>query len=137
MNAMMNPCGLGGIEFVEFASRDPRTLHELFLELGFSRVMEHGKRAVDLYRQGGITFLVNREPASHAAAFEKTHGPCIASMGWRTTLSAHDAARAAFDRGATREKSDYEGLTAIRGIGDSLIHFVPAGASLGFVDCAR
>ena len=58
----MNPCGLAGIDFVEFASRDPRVLHELFLELGFSRVMEHPKRAVDLYRQGDITFLLNRDP---------------------------------------------------------------------------
>jgi len=133
----MNPCGLAGIDFVEFASRDPRVLHELFLELGFSRVMEHPKRAVDLYRQGDITFLLDRDPASHAAAFEKMHGPCIASMGWRTSSSAHDAARAAFDRGATLARSEYDGLTAIRGIGDSLIHFVPVGASLGFVDCAR
>ena len=133
---VMNPCGLRGIEFVEFASRDPKTLHELFLELGFSRVMEHRTKAVDLYRQGDITFLLNRDPASHAAAFEKMHGPCIASMGWRTSLGAHDAARAAFDRGAVLASSDYD-VTAIRGIGDSLIHFVPRGASLGFVDCAR
>jgi len=132
----MNPCGLRGIEFVELASRDPQTLHELFLELGFSRVMEHTKRPIDLYRQGDITFLLNRDPVSHAAAFEKMHGPCIASMGWRTSLSAHDAARAAFDRGASLARSDY-GVTAIRGIGDSLIHFVPQGASLGFVPCAH
>jgi len=141
---MSNPIGVAGIEWVELASRDPETLHELFLELGFSRVMEHPKRHVDLYRQGDITLLLNRDEASHAAAFEKAHGPCIASMAWRTTLGSHDAARAAFDRGAVMANGDYEGIAAMRGIGDSLLYFTPADASgarlygsLGFVPCAR
>jgi 4-hydroxyphenylpyruvate dioxygenase len=138
----MNPVGISGIEWVEFASRDPQTLHELFLELGFSRVMEHAERKIDLYRQGDITFLLNRDPKSYAASFEKAHGPCIASMAWRTTLAPEKALGAAVDRGAEALKGDYEGLVSIRGIGDSLIYFTPKGdarfyASLGFTECAR
>ncbi len=138
----MNPVGICGIEWVEFASRDPKTLHELFLELGFSRVMEHVEKKIDLYRQGDITFLLNRDPKSHAAAFEKAHGPCIASMAWRTMLPADQALKSAKWRGAVDAKGDYEGVHAIRGIGDSLIYFTAKGdarsyASLGFTECPR
>ncbi len=34
---MESPIGVHGIEFVEFASRDPEALHQLFLDFGFSR----------------------------------------------------------------------------------------------------
>jgi 4-hydroxyphenylpyruvate dioxygenase len=152
----MNPVGISGIEWVEFASRDPQTLHELFLELGFSRVMEHAERKIDLYRQGDITFLLNRDPRSYAASFEKAHGPCIASMAWRTTLAPEKALGAAVERGAEAMKGDYAGQVSIRGIGDSLIYFTPVAGSaeggtartakgcdarfyagLGFTECAR
>jgi len=143
MNAMhLNPIGIAGIEWVEFASRDPKTLHELFVELGFSRVMEHA-RGIDLYRQGDITFLLNRVDArdsrGHAAAFERKHGPSIASMGWRSTFPSGIAAELAVTRGARRVASEHEGLAAISGIGDSLIYFTPKKtdyAALGFTACA-
>lgn len=137
----MNPVGIAGIEWVEFASRDPERLHALFVEFGFSRVMEHPARNIHLYRQGDITFLLNRDPRSFAASFEKAHGPCIASMGWRTTLDPHAAVQSAVARGATRGSGDYEGVPCIHGIGDSLIYFTPQGAdarlyaSLGFSEC--
>ncbi len=67
--ATANPAGLDGIEFVEFVSADPARLHALFTAFGFSRVMRHATRAVDLYRQGDITLLLNREPGSFAARF--------------------------------------------------------------------
>jgi 4-hydroxyphenylpyruvate dioxygenase len=137
----MNPVGISGIEWVEFASRDPKTLHELFLELGFSRVMEHTEKKVDLYRQGDITLLLNRDPKSFAGSFEKEHGPCIASMAWRTMMPADQALKSAKWRGAKEAKGDYD-VHAIRGIGDSLVYFTPKGdarfyASLGFTECAR
>ena len=78
-----NPVGLNGIEFVEFASPDPDRLHALFLEFGFSRVMRHRDRALDLYTQHDIVLLLNRDPNSVAGAFAAVHGPSIASMGWR------------------------------------------------------
>ncbi len=83
MSTATNPAGLDGIEFVEFVSPDPERLHALFTAFGFSRVMRHATRPVDLYRQGEITMLVNRDPDSFAASFGKLHGPAICSMGWR------------------------------------------------------
>jgi hypothetical protein len=59
-----NPMGLMGFEFVEFASPTPNTLEPLFEKLGFTLVAKHRSKDVVLYRQGGINFIVNREPKS-------------------------------------------------------------------------
>ena len=123
-----NPCGLDGLDFVEFVSPDPSRLDLLFKAFGFSKTMRHQSKPIDLYQQGDITFLVNREPHSFAAQFGRLHGPSICSMGWR----ARDAKRArdvAVVRGARiRPEGDYlkdgQPLPAIYGIGDSLIYFV-------------
>lgn len=141
-----NPAGLDGIEFVEFVSPDPARLHALFTAFGFSRVMRHATRAVDLYRQGDITLLLNREPGSFAARFGAVHGPAISSMGWRVR-DAREALAATVARGATHVADvdlarEGHPLPAISGIGGSLIYFVdgyaaPAAAryaALGFVD---
>jgi 4-hydroxyphenylpyruvate dioxygenase len=140
----MNPVGLEGIDFVELASPNPDALHRLLLAFGFSRTMRHAEKAVDLYRQGDITFLLNREKSGFAAAFEKAHGPCISSMGWRTK-DPKQALEAAISRGARAfAEGDYTDalhrpIPAVRGIGDSLLYFVdgPRNArrfeDLGFV----
>lgn len=123
-----NPAGLDGIEFVEFVSPDPARLHALFTAFGFSRVMRHATRALDLYRQGDITVLVNREPGSFAASFTALHGPAISSMGWRVKNAA-DAFGAVTSRGAkAATASDLSRgdrpVPAVMGIGDSLIYLV-------------
>jgi 4-hydroxyphenylpyruvate dioxygenase len=139
-----NPVGLRGIEFVEFASRDPEMLHRLFVAFGFSRTMRHASKAIDLYQQGDIAFLLNREPRSFAASFTASHGPCICSMGWRVD-DAKSAASIAVTRGARPRPegdlayADATPLPAIFGIGDSLLYFVDGfdradkWARLGFV----
>jgi 4-hydroxyphenylpyruvate dioxygenase len=90
----MNPCGLDGIAYVEFVSNTPAKLDALFKAFGFSKLMRHESKPVDLYRQGDITFLVNRDPASFAAKFGALHGPSICAMGWRVknARTAHDVA---------------------------------------------
>lgn len=142
----VNHLGLNGIEFVEFASPDPTRLHALFLEFGFSRVMQHASLPIDLYAQHDIVFLLNRDPNSFAGRFAATHGPSIASMGWRV-FDAKKALDTATGRGARAAESpdlSREGakLEAIYGIGDSLIYLVDGDplrsvaeryAPLGFV----
>lgn len=140
-----NPCGLRGIEYVEFASPDPDALHRLFLAFGFSRTMRHRTKAIDLYEQNGIHFLLNRQPHGFGTAFAGQHGPSICAMGWKVddAVRALGAARA---RGARPmmesdlSRASGAALPAIYGIGDSLITFVEAEAkpqrtyeSLGFV----
>lgn len=122
-----NPVGLDGIEFVEFASHDPAALDRLFKSFGFSKVMRHRERALDLYAQNDIVFLLNREPGSFGAGFAKMHGPSICAMGWRVKNGA-DALGVAVQRGAKAAPRvdlarDGKAMPAIFGIGDSLIYF--------------
>lgn len=123
-----NPVKLRGIEFIEFSAKDPKALHELFLAFGFSRIMRHEERKIDLYQQGQITYLLNFEPASFATDFYDKHGPCVASMGWKVEESEF-ALATAVERGATKSTNiDYQldgkDLNAIVGIGDSNIYFI-------------
>lgn len=142
-----NPLGMRGISFVEFASPDPAALDALFRDMGFSLVARHRDRALDLYRQHEITFVLNREPASAGARFSSAHGPSISAMGWRYG-DARAAHRAALARGARPcEAVDLRhasgGVPAVYGIGDSLLYFVDEAlerdglAALGFVPLER
>jgi 4-hydroxyphenylpyruvate dioxygenase len=128
MDALKNPLGLRGIEFVEFASPDPEKLHRLFLEFGFSRVMRHHDRNIDLYVQNGIRFILNRDPGTHAEAFSIAHGPSICSMGWRFDDVGEAAPRAAEKGAMMTLHGDFQvsgrPIPAIRGIGDSLIYML-------------
>jgi 4-hydroxyphenylpyruvate dioxygenase len=121
-----NPCGLIGIDFVEFASDDADRLDELWRAFGFSRLATHPERKIDLYLQGDIRFLVNRDPESFAGRFTSAHGPAACSMGWRFRDP-----EAAFAEAVRRGARAYDGalgaksfdVPAIYGIGDSLIYF--------------
>lgn len=142
-----NPLGLRGIDFVEFASPEPKRLDQLFRAFGFSRTARHERARIDLYRQNDITFLLNDGEGSFARRFAALHGPSICSMGWRVD-DARAAHAEAVRRGAkSAEHSDLvrtgsEKVPAIHGIGDSLIYFVDDWADadrfarLGFTNLA-
>ena len=85
-----NPMGTDGFEFIEYTAPDPRLLGGLFEQLGFSAVARHRSKDVVLYRQGGINFIVNREPDSFAQSFARVHGPSACAFAIRVK----DAARA-------------------------------------------
>ena len=127
MNEHDNPMGTDGFEFLEFASAQPEKLANDFRAMGFSCVAKHRSKAIDLYRQNDITFLINREPNSHAAAFVATHGPCVSAMGFRVK-DASFAQQRALELGETdyQEQQGSKALDqlAIYGIGDSLLYFI-------------
>lgn len=128
MTEVNNYLSLEGIEFVEFSSPNPGSLHELFINFGFSRLMTHKSKKVDLYKQGEIVLLLNYEPNSFAESFHKAHGPCISSMGWRVK-NAENAKKIGVERGAkVAEACDYQRgsspVPAIMGIGDSIIYMI-------------
>jgi 4-hydroxyphenylpyruvate dioxygenase len=131
-----NPTGLRGIDFVQFASPDPGALDRLFRAFGFSRTMRHAERAIDLYEQHDIVFLLDREPRSFAAGFAAAHGPSICAMGWRFDAPALGH-RVAVERGArdATGASDLRrtgaSVPAVEGIGGSLIYFVDAARDPG------
>lgn len=128
-NPRKNDLGLDGIEFIEFSSPNPHKLGQLFSEFGFSKLRKHGSKAIDLYEQGSIYFLVNQEAGSFSENFFQTHGPCVSAMGWRVK-DATKALKLALERGAkAAPKSDYtnakgQWIPAIEGIGGSLIYFI-------------
>ena len=119
-----NPAGTDGFEFVEFAHPEPEKLRELFARMGYAHVATHKTKAIELWQQGDITYVLNDEPGSHARQFVEDHGPCAPSMCWRVVdrFKAHEHAVA---KGA--ESYDGPGkaldLPAIVGIGGSLIYF--------------
>ncbi len=89
-----NPMGLEGFEFVEFASPVPGQLESLFTAMGFECVAHHRSKNVQLWRQGGINFVVNHEPHSLAAYFAAEHGPSACGMAFRVRDSHRAYARA-------------------------------------------
>ncbi|HHB81608.1 MAG TPA: 4-hydroxyphenylpyruvate dioxygenase [Aliiroseovarius sp.] len=120
-----NPAGTDGFEFVEFAHENPQELRELFSQMGFAHVATHKTRAIELWQQGDVSYLINMEPGSHAAQFLAEHGPSAPSMGWRVVDANH-----AFEHAVARGARPYEGdgkamdVPAVYGIGDSLIYFI-------------
>jgi 4-hydroxyphenylpyruvate dioxygenase len=141
-DAHPNPLGINGFEFVEFAAPEPALLHALFARMGFTAVARHRSRAITLYRQGGVNFLVNEQPESFAADFAATHGPC--ACGFAIRVADGTAALAAVTaRGAeaVAHRADTRAVEApvIKGIGDCMLYLVtdgvdPYAADFVFVD---
>ncbi|MGB5870812.1 MAG: VOC family protein, partial [Albidovulum sp.] len=120
-----NPAGPDGFEFVEFAHPEPKELRQLFARMGYVMTARHKTRAIELWQQGDITYILNAEPNSHAMRFVAEHGPCAPSMGWRV-VDAQQACDHAVAKGAVAYDGDDKVLDvpAIIGIGGSLIYFV-------------
>jgi len=122
-----NPMGLTGFEFVEFASPAADTLEPLFEKLGFSLVARHRSKDVLLYRQGGINFIVNREPRSAAAYFAAEHGPSACGLAFRVKDS-HKAYAHALELGAQPLEMPTGPmelrLPAIKGIGGAPLYLI-------------
>ncbi|MFN3146261.1 MAG: 4-hydroxyphenylpyruvate dioxygenase [Paracoccaceae bacterium] len=140
-----NPAGTDGFEFVEFAHPEPDTLRELFGKMGYVHTATHKTKAIELWQQGDITYVLNAEPGSFAARFVEEHGPCAPSMAWRVVDAQH-ALRHAVSKGA----EEYTGadktmdVPAIKGIGGSLIYLVdtyyeanPYNAEFDWIDKAH
>ncbi len=115
-----NPMGTDGFEFVEFTHPDPAVLDALFVRLGFQKVARHRSKAVSLYRQGHINFIVNAEPNSFAQAFARVHGPSAPAMAFRV-VDARRAYERALALGAKPAKTQVGpmelNIPAIEGIG--------------------
>jgi len=122
-----NPMGTDGFEFVEYAAPDPKLLHDLFGRMGFTAVARHKSKAITLYRQNDVIFLVNEEPDSFAADFADKHGPCAVGFAVRVEDADH-AFSLAKEKGADpiSHKRDTLALDvpAIEGIGGSVLYMV-------------
>lgn len=122
-----NPMGLAGFEFVEFASPNAGLLEPVFVRLGFTEVARHRSKDVSLYRQGGINFIVNREPHSEAGYFVAEHGPAACGLAFRVKDS-HKAYHRALELGAQPIEIGTGPmelrLPAIKGIGGAPLYLI-------------
>ncbi|HSH90422.1 MAG TPA: 4-hydroxyphenylpyruvate dioxygenase [Ramlibacter sp.] len=122
-----NPMGTDGFEFIEYAAPDPKAMGELFVRMGFKPIAKHRHKAVTLYRQGGINFIINAEPDSFAQRFARLHGPSVCAIAFRV-----QDVKAAYERAISLGAWGYAGqagpgelnIPAIKGIGDSIIYFI-------------
>ena len=122
-----NPMGLDGFEFVEFAAPDISVLESAFKLLGFTEVARHRSKAVTLWRQGDINFIINNEPKSQAWYFAREHGPCACGMAFRVK-DAHHAYGRALEQGAQPVEIPTGPmeirLPAIKGIGGATVYLI-------------
>ena len=122
-----NPMGTDGFEFIEYAAPDPAAMGALFERMGFQAIARHRHKAVTLYRQGDINFIINAEPDSFAQRFARLHGPSVCAIAFRV-----QDAKAAYERAIALGAWGYAGqagpgelnIPAIKGIGDSIIYFI-------------
>lgn len=132
MKTHPNPVKTQAFEFVEFSSKDPQKLKDLFHAMGFTECGQHQSHNVILFKQGNIQFFVNEEPADFSATFTKAHGPCACSMGFRVDNIDH-AMKQLLARGAKEvDCSDRflpASIRAIEGIGGAHLYVVDAKAA--------
>jgi len=122
-----NPVGTDGFEFVEYTAPDTHALAAYFESMGFRAVARHRSKAVTLYRQGEVNFVVNAEPGSHGARFASAHGPSACAMAFRVK-NAGEAYKKLVAAGAKPFANPVGpmelNIPAIEGIGGSVIYLV-------------
>ena len=126
-DAIDNPLGVDGFEFVEFTSPDPDRMVGLLERLGFTAYAKHPTRDIVRYKQGDITMLVNREATGQAAEFRSAHGPSANGMAFRVT-DARKAYEMALERGAKPADASAtalgDGAYVLQGIGGSVLYLI-------------
>jgi len=131
-----NPMGTDGFEFVEYTAPDPEALGRLFGTMGFRAVGRHRSKDVTLWRQGGVNFVINGEPASFAQSFARVHGPSVCAIGFRVAdaAAALERAVALGARAVEARVGPMElNIPAIEGIGGSLIYLVDRYGGAGSI----
>lgn len=118
-------------EFVEFAVNDAAAseLIALIEGLGFRCAGRHRSKDVDLYSQGEINLVVNREREGFAHSFSLLHGTSVCAIALRV-----DSADSALERARALECQSYAGkigageatLPAVTAVEGSLIYFIGA-----------
>ncbi len=131
-----NPMATDGFEFVEYTGPDSAALGQLFERLGFTAVAKHRSKAVTLYRQGDVNFVLNEERTGFPRSFARLHGPSACAIAFRVADAAA-AYRRALELGAWGVESRVGpmelNIPCIKGIGDSLIYLVDRYGETGSI----
>src|SRR5471030_2490934 len=128
-----NPLGLDGFAYIEFVTNDKTNLKELFEKLGFNFYSKHKNLSIDLYRQGGINFMINNESSGFPKRFLQEHGPGACGVAF-FVKNAADAFEKSINAGAKHLLNESRPgeivVPAIEGIGGSKIYFIERYDSL-------
>lgn len=123
----VNPLGLDGIEFIEYATSRPQAVGQALETMGFHPVARHRSREVLLYRQGTMNVVINAHAGQSRGSLQPQEAPVIAAVAFRVQDAAM-AYRRALDRGAWAVPTHVEvmelNIPAIHGVGGSRIYFV-------------
>src|SRR6478609_9880018 len=126
----VNPLGMDGIEFIEYATSQPQQFGALLQKMGFAAVARHRSREVMLYRQGAMNLIVNAHEATSAA-------PLLSAFALRVRDAAH-AHKHSLDLGAwdmpTRASAMELNIPGIHGVADTLVYFVDRYADFSIYD---
>ena len=132
-----NPMGINGFEFVEFAAPKGQgeAMRDYLRKLGFTAVARHKDRAITLFRQGTINFLLNEQPDSFASRFAEQHGPsaCGFAIRFRKPV-AEVLAHVVANGGEEIEVEGAVGTLKIKGIGDCMLYLVDDGRGDMYAD---
>ena len=132
-----NPMGIDGFEFVEFAAPDAAPLKALFGRMGFSAVLRHKTRAITVYRQGGVNFVLNEDPDSFAADFARAHGPSACGFAMRFKKPAAEVNRTVLGNGGepidAKEDSKAVDAPVVKGIGDCMLYLIDRYGEAGSI----
>jgi 4-hydroxyphenylpyruvate dioxygenase len=119
----LNPLGLDGIEFVEYATREPLKFGAVLELLGFVLVARHRSREVLLYRQGGMNVIVNAD----AGVTGESAPPALMALALRVRDASY-AYRHTVELGAwpipTRAGAMELNIPGIHAVGETTIYFV-------------
>jgi 4-hydroxyphenylpyruvate dioxygenase len=119
----LNPLGIDGIEFVEYATREPLKFGAVLEMLGFVLVARHRSREVLLYRQGLMNVIVNADAAIPGEAGP----PALSALALRVRDASY-AYRHTVELGAwpipTRAGAMELNIPGIHAVGETIIYFV-------------
>jgi 4-hydroxyphenylpyruvate dioxygenase len=128
-----NPIQINGFDFIEFATKFPQEIIDIFTKFGFVLTGRHHLKNIFLLEQGNMKFIVNAEADTDAAAFEFIHGSGVCGISFRVKDS-NFALKEAVKRGAKAVIcSDYD-LPAIKGVGGSKIYLIDRQTSKQFLN---
>ena len=94
----LNPLGMDGIEFVEYATSQPQALGAVLQMMGFVPVARHRSREGTLYRQGTMNVIVNAHPEALPGMSAPGAHPALSAVAVRVR-DAEFAWRRALDLG--------------------------------------
>lgn len=119
----LNPLGMDGIEFVEYATREPLKFGAVLELLGFALVARHRSREVLLYRQGAMNVIVNAD----SGVANGDGPPTLMALALRVR-DASFAYRHTVDLGAwpipTRAGAMELNIPGVHAVGETIIYFV-------------